>query len=627
MPSVGKDSVPASASPLADGVRVIERTVETMSNQPGVYRMLSLKGDVLYVGKAKNLKKRVSSYTRPDRLTLRIQRMISETASMEVVTTHTEVEALLLESNLIKRLAPRYNILLRDDKTFPYILVTADHPWPQVIKHRGARNRKGEYFGPFASAGAVNQVLSTLQRAFLLRTCSDSVFVNRSRPCLLYQIKRCSAPCVGRIDALEYGALVEEARAFLTGHSHAIQKTLVERMEAASAAMEYEQAALFRDRIRAMSHVQLHQDVNPLELGDADVVALHQAAGSSCVQVFFFRAGFNCGNRSYFPSHAGDAEPAEIMAAFLGQFYADKQPPPQILLSDEPLEPAILAEALTEKAGYKVVLRIPQRGDRRRVVERARENARDALGRRMAESSAQAKLLTGVGELFGLDGPPARIEVYDNSHIQGSHAVGAMIAAGPEGMIKSAYRKFTIRAQEGQSGDDFAMMREVLTRRFGRALSEDPDRDKGTWPDLVLIDGGQGQLGAALAVLAEMGIGDVTVAGIAKGPDRDAGRERFFMADREPFSLPERDPVLYFLQRLRDEAHRFVIGAHRAKRSKAIGQSVLDEVPGIGANRKRALLHHFGSAREVANAGLADLEAVPGISKAIAKKLYDHFHS
>jgi len=627
MPSVGKDSVPASASPLADGVRVIERTVETMSNQPGVYRMLSLKGDVLYVGKAKNLKKRVSSYTRPDRLTLRIQRMISETASMEVVTTHTEVEALLLESNLIKRLAPRYNILLRDDKTFPYILVTADHPWPQVIKHRGARNRKGEYFGPFASAGAVNQVLSTLQRAFLLRTCSDAVFVNRSRPCLLYQIKRCSAPCVGRIDALEYGALVEEARAFLTGHSHAIQKTLVERMEAASAAMEYEQAALFRDRIRAMSHVQLHQDVNPLELGDADVVALHQAAGSSCVQVFFFRAGFNCGNRSYFPSHAGDAEPTEIMAAFLGQFYADKQPPPQILLSDEPLEPAILAEALTEKAGYKVVLRIPQRGDRRRVVERARENARDALGRRMAESSAQAKLLTGVGELFGLDGPPARIEVYDNSHIQGSHAVGAMIAAGPEGMIKSAYRKFTIRAQEGQSGDDFAMMREVLTRRFGRALSEDPDRDKGTWPDLVLIDGGQGQLGAALAVLAEMGIGDVTVAGIAKGPDRDAGRERFFMADREPFSLPERDPVLYFLQRLRDEAHRFVIGAHRAKRSKAIGQSVLDEVPGIGANRKRALLHHFGSAREVANAGLADLEAVPGISKAIAKKLYDHFHS
>ncbi len=598
-----------------------------MTSQPGVYRMLSAKGDVLYVGKAKNLKKRVSSYTKPDRLTLRIQRMISETVSMEVVTTHTEVEALLLESNLIKRLAPRYNILLRDDKTFPYILVTGDHPWPQVIKHRGARNRKGEYFGPFASAGSVNQVLATLQRAFLLRTCSDSVFSNRTRPCLLFQIKRCSAPCVDRISASDYQALVEEARAFLTGHSQAIQKALSERMDVASAQMEYEQATIYRDRIRAMAHVQLHQDINPLELGDADVVALYQAGGYSCVQVFFFRAGFNCGNRSYFPSHAQEAETADIMAAFLGQFYADKEPPPQILLSCDPSEPEILALALSEKAGRKVTVLVPKRGDRRRVVERAEENARDALGRRMAEGSAQAKLLAGVAEAFGLDNPPARIEVYDNSHIQGTHAVGAMIVAGPEGLMKSAYRKFTIRTLDGQTGDDFAMMREVLTRRFGRAMTEDPDREKGLWPDLALIDGGQGQLTAAIEVLAELGIDDVTLAGIAKGPDRDAGRERFFMEGREPFSLPLRDPVLYFLQRLRDEAHRFAIGAHRAKRSKAIGQSVLDEVPGIGANRKRALLHHFGSAREVANAGLTDLEAVPGISKAIAKKIYDHFHS
>ena len=627
MPSDGKDSIPSSAPSLAVGVAVIERTLETMPTQPGVYRMLSAKGDVLYVGKAKNLKKRVAAYTKPERQSLRIQRMIAETASMELVTTHTEVEALLLESNLIKRLAPRYNILLRDDKTFPYILVTGDHPWPQVIKHRGARNRKGDYFGPFASAGSVNQVLTTLQRAFLLRTCSDAVFASRTRPCLLYQIKRCCAPCVERIDAAAYQALVEEARAFLTGHSQSIQKALAERMEAASAAMEYEQAALYRDRIRAMAHVQMHQDINPLTLGDADVVALYQAGGRSCVQVFFFRAGFNCGTRSYFPSHAPEAEGAEVMAAFLGQFYADKEPPASIVLSAEPLELEIIAQALGEKAGRKVTLAVPQRGDRRRVLDGAMDNAREALGRRMAETSAQGQLLEGVAQLFGLDGPPARIEVYDNSHIQGSHAVGAMIVAGPEGLMKSAYRKFTIRSAEGKTGDDFAMMREVLTRRFGRVMTEDPDRDKGMWPDLVLIDGGQGQLSATLEVLADLGLDDVTVVGIAKGPDRDAGRERFFMPGREPFSLPLRDPVLYFLQRLRDEAHRFAIGTHRAKRSKAIGQSLLDEVPGIGANRKRALLHHFGSAREVSNAGLLDLEAVPGISKAMAKKLYDHFHS
>ena len=627
MPSDGKDCIPSSAPLIADGIRVIEQNLETMPTQPGVYRMLSAKGAVLYVGKAKNLKKRVASYAKPERLSLRIQRMVSETASMEVVTTHTEVEALLLESNLIKRLAPRYNILLRDDKTFPYILVTGDHPWPQVIKHRGARNRKGDYFGPFASAGSVNQVLTTLQRAFLLRTCSDAVFANRTRPCLLYQIKRCCGPCVERIDIKSYQALVEEARAFLTGHSHAIQKDLSERMDQAAQAMEYEQAAMYRDRIRALSHVQLHQDVNPLALGDADVVALYQAGGKSCVQVFFFRAGFNCGNRPYFPTHSQDAEAGEVMAAFLGQFYADKDPPLQILISHEPAELDIIAAALSEKAGRKVTLSEPKRGDRRRVLDNALDNAREALGRRMAENSAQGQLLQGVAELFGLDAPPQRVEVYDNSHIQGSHAVGAMIVAGPEGMIKSAYRKFTIRSKEGLVGDDFAMMREVLTRRFGRVLTEDPDRDKGMWPDLVLIDGGLGQLNAAVEILNELGIEDVNLVGIAKGPDRDAGRERFFMVDRDPFSLPLRDPVLYFLQRLRDEAHRFAIGTHRAKRSKAIGQSVLDEVPGIGANRKRALLHHFGSAREVANAGLVDLESVPGISRAMAKKLYDHFHS
>ena len=626
MPSAGKDCIPGSLTPLADGVAVITGVLKTMPSLPGVYRMLSVKGDVLYVGKAKNLKKRVSNYTHPDRQTLRIQRMIAETASMEVVTTHTEAEALLLESNLIKKLAPRYNILLRDDKSFPYILVTADHDWPMVVKHRGARNRAGQYFGPFASAGSVNQVLTILQRAFLLRTCTDAVFASRTRPCLLYQIKRCCGPCADRISQSDYQALVGEARDFLTGHSHAVQQSLSLRMAEAAEAMEYERAAQYRDRIRAMAHVHMHQDVNPLELGDADVVALYQAGGHSCVQVFFFRAGFNCGTRSYFPSHTQDATLPDILAAFLGQFYADKEPPSQILLSDEPSEPDLLAQALSDKAGRKVHLTMPKRGDRRRVLDHALDNAREALGRRMAESGAQAQLLQGVADVFSLDGPPERIEVYDNSHIQGAHAVGAMIVAGPQGMDKSAYRKFTIR-EPGAAGDDFAMMREVLTRRFGRALTEDPDRDRGLWPDLVLIDGGQGQLSAALAVLADLGIQDVPLVGIAKGVDRDAGRERFFMEGREPFGLPLRDPVLYFLQRLRDEAHRFAIGTHRAKRSKAIGQSLLDEVPGIGANRKRALLHHFGSARAVGEAGLKDLEAVPGISKAMAKKLYDHFHS
>lgn len=619
-------SCDAPTGPLTVGVAVIVRILETMPASPGVYRMMNAKGDPLYVGKAKNLKKRVVAYTHPDRQTLRIQRMIAETASMEVITTHTEVEALLLESNLIKTLGPRYNILLRDDKSFPHILVTGDHDWPQILKHRGARTRKGEYFGPFASAGAVNQTLSALQRAFLLRSCSDSVFSSRTRPCLLFQIKRCSAPCVERIARSDYLALVEEARAFLSGQSQRIQKDLAARMDAASEAMEYEQAALFRDRIRALAMIQAHQDINPAEVAEADVVALHQAGGQACVQVFFFRAGCNYGNRSYFPQHAQDAEAGEIMAAFLGQFYADKVPPREIIVSEEPAECDIVARALSEKAGRKVVVSIPKRGDRKRLVEHAYDNARDALGRRMAESSAQGKLLQGVAELFGLDAPPARIEVYDNSHIQGTNAVGGMIVAGPEGLMKSAYRKFNIKAEDIVPGDDYGMMREVLCRRFKRAQKEDPDREQGLWPDLVLIDGGQGQLNATLEVFADLGIDDVCVVSIAKGPDRNAGRERFFMPEREPFSLEMRDPVLYFLQRLRDEAHRFAIGTHRARRAKAMGVSPLDEVAGIGAHRKKALLHHFGSAREVGNAGQGDLEAVPGISKAMAKKIYDHFH-
>ena len=616
----------APAGPLASGVAVIARYLETMPASPGVYRMMNAKGDPLYVGKAKNLRKRVVAYTHPDRQTLRIQRMIAETASMEVITTHTEVEALLLESNLIKKLGPRYNILLKDDKSFPYILITGDHDWPQIVKHRGARNRAGEYFGPFASAGAVNQTLSALQRAFLLRSCTDAVFSSRTRPCLLFQIKRCSAPCVERISRPEYLALVAQARAFLSGQSQQVQQDWRARMEAASEAMDYELAAVYRDRIRAIAKIQAHQDINAADVDEADVVALHQAGGQTCIQVFFFRSGCNYGNRSYFPQHAENAEAAEVMAAFLGQFYADKQPPREIILSQEPAEPDIVAGALSEKAGRKVVLTVPKRGDRKRLVEHAYDNARDALGRRMAESGAQSKLLQGVADLFGLDAPPARIEVYDNSHIQGTNAVGGMIVAGPEGLMKAAYRKFNIRSQDLTPGDDYGMMREVLSRRFKRAQKEDPDRDRGQWPDLVLIDGGEGQLNAALEVFAELGVEDVPLVSIAKGPDRNAGRERFFLPGRAPFGLEPRDPVLYFLQRLRDEAHRFAIGTHRARRSKGLSQSTLDDVDGIGAKRKKALLHHFGSAREVAGAGLADLEAVDGISKAMAKKIYDHFH-
>ena len=618
----------ADSPSFSRGAAIIEDHLARLPGSPGVYRMLNGKGDVLYVGKAKNLKKRVVAYTRPERLPLRIQRMVAETQTMEVVTTHTEVEALLLEANLIKKLGPRYNILLKDDKSFPYILITGDHPFAQIVKHRGARNRKGEYFGPFASAGAVNQTLAQLQRAFLLRSCTDSVFSSRSRPCLLYQIKRCSGPCVDRIPKEDYDALVAEARSFLSGRSQQVQKNLVKQMEEAAEELNYELAATFRDRIRALTSVQARQDINSTDIEDADVVALHQAGGDCCIQVFFFRSGCNFGNRAFYPTHTQDQSPEQVLAAFLAQFYEDKVPPREVMLShplaaeDQPL----LLEALAQRAGRKVTLSNPQRGDRRKMVMHAYDNAREALGRRLAESSATRKLLEGVSDLFSLDGPPERIEVYDNSHIQGTNAVGGMIVAGPEGFMKNAYRKFNIKGTDIAPGDDFGMMKEVLTRRFKRAKDEEAEGDRTNWPDLVLIDGGAGQLKVVAELMEEMGVTDVALVSIAKGQDREAGRERFHQTGKPSFSLPPNDPVLYYLQRLRDEAHRFAIGTHRAKRSAAIGRSPLDDLPGIGPARKKALLNHFGSARAVSEAGLTDLTGVEGISQAMAKKIYDHFH-
>jgi excinuclease ABC subunit C len=650
------------------GLEIIRDRVKTLPAQPGVYRMINARGDVLYVGKARDLKKRVSSYTQIYRLDLRLQRMVAETVTMEFVATHTEVEALLLEANLIKRYLPRYNVLLRDDKSFPYIAITGDHPVPQITKHRGARNRPGEYFGPFASAGAVNRTIVALQRAFLLRNCSDSMFAMRTRPCLQYQIKRCSAPCVQRISVEDYGELVHEARDFLTGKSREIQDRLVLEMRAASDALDFERAARLRDRIQALTQIQSRQDINLAGVEEADVIAAWQEGGHTCIQVFFFRNHGNYGNRAYFPSHDKSAELPDVLAAFMGQFYENKQPPRLILVSDVPAECELLAEALSVRAGAKVEILAPQRGDKRKALDHALLNAKEALARRRAEAGTQQKLLRGIADLFGLDHPPKRIEVYDNSHISGTNPYGAMIVAGPEGFMKNQYRKFAIRpvtqspapAQEAaelgpagemradeaesevqraavamddasirteiQPGDDYAMMRQVLTRRFSRAIREDPERQSGIWPDLVLIDGGLGQLSAALDVFRELGLDDVPVAAIAKGPDRNAGRERFFLPGREPFLLDPKSPVLYFLQRLRDEAHRFVIGAHRAKRSALIGKSELDQIAGIGAKRKKALLLHFGSARAVARAGLSDLCAVEGINETVARKVYDHFH-
>jgi excinuclease ABC subunit C len=633
-PAAVTDSLPPiGETAAAVGVAVIEGHLRTLPVGPGVYRMINRKGDVLYVGKAKNLRKRVVSYTKLTRQPNRLRRMVSETASMEFVTTRTEAEALLLEANLIKRLKPRYNILLRDDKSFPAILVTGDHEFPQVLKHRGTRTRKGDYFGPFASAWAVNQTLATLQRAFLLRSCTDSVFAARTRPCLLHQIKRCSAPCVGRIDSVAYNALVDQAREFLTGGTQAIQRQLALYMQEASDRLEFEAAAQFRDRIQALTRVQAHQDVNLKGVGTADVIAAHQAGGQTCIQVFFIRAGSNYGNRAYFPSHARDEEIGDVLEAFLGQFYAAHPPPPTLLLSHRPPHAPLVSEALSVRAGRRVSLVVPARGEKHDVVRHAATNARDALSRRLAESTTQRQLLEGLAACLDLDAPPRRIEVFDNSHIGGTQAVGAMIVAGPDGFIKSAYRKFNIRGageagkEEMAPGDDYAMMREVLTRRFARALKDDPERRREQWPDLVLIDGGAGQLGVALEVFAELGIDDVALAAIAKGADRNAGRERIFLPDRPPISPAPRDPVLYFLQRLRDEAHRFAIGTQRTRRTQGLGKSALDSIPGIGAKRKRALLHHFGSTGAVTEAGRADLEAVEGISREIANKIYEWFHS
>jgi excinuclease ABC subunit C len=700
-PGADGEAPAGAATGIARGIAVIRATLRTMPATPGVYRMLDRKGDALYVGKARNLKSRVQNYAHAATLSNRLRRMVAETAAMEIVSTHTEAEALLLECNMIKRLMPRFNVLLRDDKSFPLIHLTADHAFPQLTKYRGAQNKDGDYFGPFASAGAVNRTLVTLQKAFLLRSCSDSIFANRTRPCLLHQIKRCSAPCVGRIGREDYAGLIEEARAFLAGGSDAVQQRLAGEMQAAAAALDFEAAGLIRDRIRALTLVQGHQDIHVPGVVDADVIAAHQEGGQTCVQVFFFRGGQNWGNRAYFPSHDRQLSVEEVLGSFVGQFYDNRPKPPLVLLSHRLNEQPLVEEALS-LGGARVRLAAPQRGDKKKLVGRVLATAREALGRRLAESASQRRLLEGVAAAFGLEAAPNRIEVYDNSHIQGTNAVGAMIVAGPEGLIKGAYRKFNIRglatrsesrrgdvalaalqggeggdpsrsegkdelglggrlvaptstqpspppgaerrkdpgptrysrdravrgsADASAGGDDYAMMREVLLRRFARALKEDPEREQGNWPDLVLIDGGQGQLHIAQGVMDELGIADVAIVGIAKGPDRNAGRERFFIPGRPPFSLDPRDPVLYFLQRLRDEAHRFAIGTHLARRTKAIGRSPLDEIAGIGARRKQALLHHFGSARAVARAGLGELERVAGISRTVAKKIYDHFHA
>ncbi len=654
------------------GPAAIARYVKHLGSGPGVYRMIDKTGQVIYVGKARNLKNRVQNYTRLGGHTGRIAAMIRSTASMEFVNTATEAEALLLEANLIKRFKPRYNVSFRDDKSFPYIVLRRDQEAPQIAKHRGARSLKGDYFGPFASAGAVNRTINTLQRAFLLRSCSDSVYETRTRPCLLYQIKRCSAPCTREISLEDYEKLVSEATAFLSGKTDAVQKKLNALMEEAAEKLEFERAAKYRNRLWALAHVQAHQGINPRSVEEADVFAIAQEGGQSCIQVFFFRNGQNWGNRAYFPRAAGGLSAAEVLGSFIAQFYDDKPLPRCIFLSTEVPEQALIAEAMSTKLGRKVEVIAPKRGEKLELVKHAIQNAREALGRKLAESSSQSKLLAGVARAFGLERTPRRIEVYDNSHIMGTNAVGAMIVAGPEGFVKNQYRKFNIRSAEITPGDDFGMMREVLTRRFKRLLKEhglpaaettlsdeeaapqhgnasanvelvpapngEPVEDEtaddaegqggevSAWPDLIFIDGGAGQLSAAEEVLTGLGLHGMPVAAIAKGPDRNAGRERFFLRGKPPFNLPPNDPVLYFVQRLRDEAHRFAIGSHRVKRKKSMSENALDEIPGIGPSRKGALLRHFGSAKSVSRAGLQDLQAVAGISAAMARQIYDYFH-
>jgi excinuclease ABC subunit C len=621
--------------PAKVGPEVIADIVKRLPNGPGVYRMIDAKGVVLYVGKARSLKKRVSSYARPAGQPGRIHRVIQATAAMEFVSTRTETEALLLEANLIKRLRPRYNVLLRDDKSFPYILITGDHPAPQLAKHRGARSRKGSYFGPFASAGAVARTINALERAFLLRSCSDSVFESRTRPCLLHQIKRCSAPCTREISLEDYAKLVKEANDFLSGRSQAVRGEIQKDMAAASERLDFEAAARYRDRLASLSNVQTHQGINPQTVDEADVFAIHQESGHSCIEVFFFRTGQNWGNRAYFPRADKAFEPGEVLGAFLAQFYDDKPAPRLILLSHEIEERALLEEALSERMGRRVAVNVPERGEKKDLVAHALANARDALGRELAVSATQQTLTAGLAERFGLAEAPKRIEVYDNSHIMGTNAVGALVVSGPNGFVKGQYRKFNIRSEDLTPGDDYGMMREVLGRRFSRLMRENGPRESqaaredetiGPWPDLVLIDGGRGQLAAVTETLAELGISDLPLVGVAKGPDRDAGRETFYMAGREPFMLPPRDPVLFFIQRLRDEAHRFAIGSHRARRKSDIARNPLDEIAGIGPTRKRALLSHFGTAKAVSRADIADLRAVPGISDEMARAIHGHFH-
>jgi excinuclease ABC subunit C len=684
----------APAGTLAAGRAAIARATKLAPSAPGVYRMVDGQGEVLYVGKAKNIKKRIIAYTRPAAHDSRIIRMISGTVSMEFVTTKTETEALLLEANLIKRLRPRFNVLLRDDKSFPFILITSDHWAPQILKHRGARTRAGHYYGPFASAGAVNRTINALQRAFLLRSCSDSFFEARTRPCLLHQIKRCSAPCTGEIDFAGYSELVREANEFLSGRSRLVQKQMAAEMDSASAALDFERAAVYRDRLAALSAIQSHQGINPRTLEEADVFAVHQAGGYTCIEVFFFRTGQNWGNRAYFPKADRALGAGEVLSAFLAQFYDDKPPPRLVLASHDFEERALLAAALTAKSGRKVEVGVPQRGERKEFVQHALANAREALARKLADTSSQQKLLKALTETFALPRAPRRIEVYDNSHIGGTNAVGAMVVAGPEGFRKNQYRKFNIRSADLTPGDDYGMLREVLQRRFKRLLEENPrassspsplafssppplrgrspaeaageggreggdaqsleqkitplpipppqggreefvageentesdERDDSPWPDLVLIDGGQSQLGAAQETLAALGVTDVPLIAIAKGPDRDAGRETFFMPGRAPFKLPPRDPLLYFIERLRDEAHRFAIGSHRTRRKKDIREAGLQEIPGIGPTRKRALLRHFGTLKAIERASLPDLAQVPGINAETARKIYEFFH-
>ncbi|MDA0720983.1 MAG: excinuclease ABC subunit UvrC [Proteobacteria bacterium] len=617
------DTGPPTAS---TGYDVIHGYLRSLDSSPGVYRMLDADSRVLYVGKARNLRARVSNYARPGPHSLRIARMISETATMMFLTTRTETEALLLEQNLIKQLKPRYNVLLRDDKSFPNILVTKDHDFPMIRKHRGAKSQKGDYYGPFAGAGAVNRTLSQLQRVFLLRNCSDSDFETRTRPCLQYQIKRCSGPCCGMISKPDYALSVKEAENFLQGRTKGIQEALAAQMQAASAEMLFERAAALRDRIRALTQVQSAQGINPQNTAEADVIALHTDGGQACVQVFFIRANQNWGNHDYYPRISGEEDLAEVMEAFVGQFYAGREPPRMLILSHGLDNDDLMAAALAEKAGRKIDIVVPQRGEKVELVQNALRNARESLARKMSETATQSRLLKGLATAFDLPKVPQRIEVYDNSHIQGAHAVGAMVVAGPDGFDKNQYRKFNIRGEDLTPGDDFGMMKEVLTRRFQRLIKEDPDRSTGTWPDLLLIDGGQGQVSAVRQIMDALGVSDIPMVGVAKGLDRDAGKEEFHRTGKPVMALRHNDPVLYFIQRMRDEVHRFAIGTHRAKRSKAIGATPLDDVPGVGTTRKRALLAHFGSAKAVARANLADLKAVDGVSANMAQVIYDYFH-